>query len=114
MARRKQQTIADALRSALAKPDANLSEALQPWDDKELTLADAQSLVELLAEQTDVKPLIDVLVYTESDTPLQTLAMLFQNESTDEATRYLRDRGMKELIRLFDAAMEFPGCPAAP
>jgi hypothetical protein len=115
MARRKQQTLADAIRSALAKAESHtLYEALAPWDDKELTLADAEGLVEVLAEQTDVKPLIDTLVYTESGTPLETLAMLFQKESSDDATRFLRDRGMRELIRLFDAAMEFPGCPAPP
>ena len=45
MARRKQ-TLADAIRGALAKPTAeSLSKAVEPWSDRELTLADAEGLV---------------------------------------------------------------------
>ncbi len=114
MARRKLD-LADTIRAALAKPEASpLAETLEPWDDEELTLADAEGLVRVLAEITDVKPLIDTVVYGETGTPLQTLAMLFQNESSDDATRLLRARGMTELVRLFDVAIAVPDCPADP
>ncbi|AMV27074.1 hypothetical protein VT84_21915 [Gemmata sp. SH-PL17] len=114
MARRKLD-LAETIRTALAKPEAaSLSEALEPWDDKELTLGDAEGLVSALAAITDVKPLIDAKVHGETGTPLQTLAVLFQNESSDDATRLLRDRGMTELMRLFDAAIMVPECPSDP
>lgn len=112
MARRKR-NLADTIRAALATPDAGaLAAALEPWDDQELTLDDAEGLVGVFAGVTDVKPLIDTVIYGETGTPLQTLAMLFQNESSDDATRLLRDRGMTELVRLFDAAIAVPECPA--
>ncbi len=105
--------LAETIRTALAKPEAaDLAASLEPWDDQELTLEDAQGLVAVLAEIIDVQPLIDTVIYGETATPLQTLAILFQNESSDDATRLLRDRGMTELVRLFDAAIAVPKCPA--
>lgn len=110
---RRKSNLAATIRAALAAPDAaTLAAALEPWDDKELTLADAEGLVSVLAGVSDVRPLVDAVVYGETGTPLQTLAMLFQNESSDDATRLLRDRGMAELVRLFDAAVAVPECPA--
>ncbi len=112
MARRKP-SLADTIRAALAKPEAaTLAAALEPWDDRELTLTDAEGLVGVLASVTDVRPLIDAVTYGETGTPLQSLAMLFQNESSDDATRLLRDRGMAEMVRLFDAAIAVPECPS--
>lgn len=103
MARRKQ-SLADTIRAALARPGAVLAEALEPWEDQELTLADAEGLVQALAELTDVAPLLD----DEAGAPLQALAMLFQNEASDDATRLLRDKGTAELVRLFDLALALP------
>ncbi|HEY1188643.1 MAG TPA: hypothetical protein VGE74_13400, partial [Gemmata sp.] len=98
---RRTPSLADTIRAALARPDAPLAEALEPWEDQELTLADAEGLVRALAEITDVKPLLD----EGAGTPLQALAVLFQNEAGDDATRHLRDKGMDELVRLFDLAL---------
>ncbi len=112
---RKKLSLADSIRAALktAKRGA-LTTALEPWGEKELTLVDATGLVAVLAEQTDVKPLIDSVVHTIYNTPLGSLAFLFQNEASTEATRVLRDRGIPELLRLVDAAMEYAGCPGQP
>jgi len=104
--------LADTLRAALEKGGpANLAQALEPWDDRELTAADAEGLVAVLAERLEVGPLV---ASSEGDTILYHLAMLFQNDAEDAATRVLATRGMPELVRLFDAAAEFPDCPAEP
>ena len=111
MARRKLD-LADAIRAALAKPEASrLATALEHWDDKELTLADADGLVAVLAEITDVKPLV---ADHDGENFLDHLARLFQSDAADAATLALRDRGLPQLARLFDAAMAVPDCPAAP
>lgn len=104
--------LADTIRAALEKgKPGRLQKALEKWDAKTLTLADAEGLVAVLAELTDVEPLVEV---HDGETFLYHLARLFQNDATDDATRVLRDRGLPELARLFDAAMELPECAADP
>lgn len=97
-------SLADTIRGTLANPGASLSEALEPWADAELSVADAEDLVAVLAEQTDVRPLLA----PGNGVPLHALAALFQNEADDDATRLLRDRGIPELARLFDLALAVP------
>ena len=109
MARR---DLADTIRAALEKgKPGRLAKALEKWDAKPLTLADAEGLVAVLAELTDVEPLVED---RDGDTFLYHLAVLFQNDATDDATRVLHERGMPELTRLFDAAAELPDCPTDP
>ena len=104
--------LADTVRAALEKGGpANLVTALEPWDNREFTAADAEGLVAVLAEQADAEPLVAA---TEGDTILYHLAMLFQNDAEDSATRTLAVRGVPELVRLFDAAAARPDCPADP
>lgn len=98
-------SLAETIRTALANPGASLTEALEPWDDTELSLPDAEELVAVLREQTDVQPLLA----PGNGVPLRALAELFQNEATDDATRHLRDQGTPELVRLFDLALAVPG-----
>ncbi len=109
MARR---DLADTIRLALEKgKPARLARALERWDTKELTAVDAEGLVAVLAEQTDVAALVKD---HHDETVLYHLALLFQHDASDDATRVLRDRGVAELTRLFDAAIELPECPAEP
>lgn len=109
MARR---DLADTIRAALenGKPE-RLAKALERWDSKPFTVADAEGLVAVLTEQTDVKPLVEE---RDGITFLYRLADLFQNDATDDATLALRDRGVPELARLFDAALELPACSPYP
>ncbi|MDY3553778.1 hypothetical protein R5W24_002892 [Gemmata sp. JC717] len=102
---RRNLSLSETIRTALANPGASLAEALEPWEDTELTLPDAEEFVAVLREQTDVKRLLT----PGNGVPLQALAQLFQNEATDDATRFLRDRGTPELVRLFDLAIAVPG-----
>lgn len=104
-------SLADTIRAALSKGDVDkLRKAIEKWDDKPLTLTDAVGLVTVLSEQADAKP----LVAGDGDTFLYHLAALFQNDSEDDATRALHERGLPELVRLFDSAAEVPDCPADP
>jgi hypothetical protein len=108
MARR---DLADTIRAALEKgKPRRLEKALAKWDVRQLTRADAEGLVAALAEQTGAGP----LVADDNGTFLYHLALLFQNDAADDATRVLRDRGVPELARLFDAALALPDCPAEP
>jgi hypothetical protein len=107
MARR---DLAETIRVALEKGrPRRLQKALEKWDAKPLTLADAEGLVAVLAEQNDVEPLVED---SDNETFLYHLALLFQNDATDDATRVLRDRGLPELVRLFDDALAVPDCPS--
>jgi hypothetical protein len=109
MARR---DLADTIRAALEKGQPErLQKALEKWDTKPLTLADAEGLVAVLAEQTDAKRLV---ADSDGESFLYHLAVLFQNDASDDATRVLRDRGLPELARLFDGAAELPDCPSEP
>ncbi|MBN9120004.1 MAG: hypothetical protein J0I06_12715 [Planctomycetes bacterium] len=109
MARR---DLADTIRTALEKgKPRRLAKALEKWETEPLTRADAEGLVAVLAEQTDAAPLVDD---HDGQTFLYHLALLFQNDAADDATRVLRDRGLTELARLFDAALARPDCPAEP
>lgn len=105
-------TLAERIRLALSKGKLGprTARAVEPWDRRELTREDAEELVAVLAEQTDVTPLVGE---EDGDTALYHLAALFQNDATDDAARVLRDRGIPELARLFDAAMALDDCPAA-
>jgi hypothetical protein len=99
MARR---SLADTIRLALEKGSPRrLERALEKWDTTQL----------MLAEQTDVELLVDE---QDDETFLYHLAVFFQNDAADDATIVMRDRGVPELARLFDAAMELPECPADP
>src|SRR3954470_20708037 len=109
MARR---DLAETIRAALEKgKPGRLQRALEKWDGRPLKVADAEGLVAVLAQQTDVEPLVED---SDDDTFLYHLALLFQNDAADDATRVLRDRGVPELARLFDAALALPDCPAEP
>lgn len=109
---RKKLSLADALRKVLKanRPD-RADKALEPWNDAELTLADAEGLIAVLAEQPDGAKLI---AESGSESFLYHLALLFQNDASEDATRALRDRGVPELERLFDAALEVKGADAHP
>lgn len=109
---RKKASLADALRKVLKanRPD-RADKALEPWNDAELTLADAEGLIAVLAEQSDGAKLI---AESGSESFLYHLALLFQNEATEDATRALRARGVPELERLFDAALVVEGADAHP
>ncbi|QJX00006.1 hypothetical protein [Frigoriglobus tundricola] len=109
---RRKRDLAETIRAALEarKPGHRLAKALEKWAGAELTRADAEGLVAVMAEQTAVGP----LVVGDDECALRYLAELFQADSTDDATRVLRDGGMKELTRLFDAAAELPDCPTPP
>lgn len=107
MARR---DLAETIRAALEKgKPGRLQRALEKWDARPLKLADAEGLVAVLAEQTDIEPLVED---SDDDTFLYHLAHLFQNDASDDATRVLRDRGLPELARLFDLALAVEDCPA--
>ena len=107
--------LAAVIRAALADPQPKrLSDALHRWEEIELSCDDAEGLCTVLAEQTDIHPLIDLAPGGEYGTRLADLAILFQQESTDAATRVLRDRGLPELARLFDAALRTLACPPHP
>lgn len=104
--------LASALRAALATgTPAALAAALEPWDDTPLTAADAEGLVAVLAELTDASRLV---ADHDGDTLLYHLAVLFQNDAEDAATRVLRARGVPALLRVFDAATEVPDASADP
>jgi hypothetical protein len=85
---------------------------LEKWDFRTIRLADAEGLVEVLAGQRDATALADD--GGNGDSFLYHLALLFQNRASDDATRYLRDRGLPELARLFDDAFAWEDCPAEP
>jgi hypothetical protein len=104
--------LASALRAALATGSpAQLAAAVEPWDARPLTAADAAGLVAVLAEQRDAAPLV---ADRDGDTLLYHLAALFQNDAEDAATRTLAARGVPELLRLFDAAAAVYDCQAEP
>ena len=124
------------IRAAFAGPSGSrranrLSAALEPWlpsgesqllaaimlrparDPLEVTLADAKGLIDFLAEQEDVEPLLGSgtapMVDDDYEAPaLGLLSRLFEIDSTNDATLLLRDRGLPELVRLFDAALALP------
>jgi len=109
---RKKVSLADALRKVLKanRPD-RADKALEPWNDAELTLADAEGLIAVLAEQPDGAKLIAA---PGGESFLYHLALLFQNDATEDATRALRARGIPELERLFDAALAVEGADPHP
>lgn len=109
---RKKVSLADALRKVLKanRPD-RADKALEPWNDAELTLEDAEGLIAVLAEQPNGAQLI---AESGSESFLYHFACLFQNDASEDATRALRARGVPELERLFDAALVVAGADAHP
>lgn len=107
------QTLRSRLNAALLA-GKDLSEELKFTDSRPLCLREAIQICELLAEQTNVRRLVDSATHGEYSTPLYHLAMLFQAEMEDAATEYLRAHGLPELLRLCDLALVEPEPPAHP
>src|SRR5262245_29754246 len=96
--------MAESLRAKLA---ASLKAGRDLSDDitKPVTKADASALCDFLAEQTDIRPLVDASSHGEYSTQLYRLVMAFQDPEDKAAADVFRARGLPELARLCDLAM---------
>lgn len=81
---------------------------------KSFKQADAAALCEFLAEQEDIRPLIDIERHSAYSTPLYHLVMPFQTETDDATTKLLRTNGLPQLLRLCDLALAEAQCPDHP
>lgn len=99
-----QSKLAAAVRKALSKsPPGDLGEVLEPWDNRDLSMGDANDLCELLRE-IEIGRLLDT-THGDTSTPLYSLVMLFQAEKEEGVGEYLAEHGLPELARLFDLGM---------
>jgi hypothetical protein len=106
-------SLVSRLRAALLA-GKNLSEELKYDDSRPLPLADARQLCEFLAEQADVRPLIDTSRYGNWGTPLYHLVMPFQADADEVARKQLRTHGLPQLLRLCGLALTQPDPPGHP
>jgi hypothetical protein len=109
----KKSSLRSRLQAAL-RAGKNLSEELKFADSGPLRLADAVELCMFLAEQTDIRPLIDASQHGKYSTPLSYLVMPFQTEADEAGREHLRQQGLPELLRLCDLALAEPDPPDDP
>lgn len=106
-------TLRKKLRAALAD-GRDLSDVLAFDESRPLALSDAVDLCDFLAEQRDVRPLLDTTSHGEYSTPLYALALAFEASGDETTGQYLIEHGLPHLLRLCDLALAEPAPPPHP